>query len=129
MGRGDSCKLVVKAFVYWVWGPWFLAQEGRYSTLGAKTVSERGAGGCGKGLQPGAISSVLSPGFSRAVPFWNAQGLLCSQGSLKPCCTFPEAPCIDAKPCRPHLFDHGLASHYPQPLYREGSLQDPGVHK
>lgn len=63
MGRGDSCKLVVKAFVYWVWGPWFLAQEGRYSTLGAKPVSERGVGGCGKGLLPGAISSVLSPGL------------------------------------------------------------------
>lgn len=39
VGRGDNCKLVVKVFVYWVWGPWFLPQEGRYSTLGAKPVS------------------------------------------------------------------------------------------
>lgn len=52
----------------------------------------------------------------------------CGKGSPKPH-TFPEAPCMDAKPFRPHILGHGPASHYPQPPYREGSLQEPGVHR
>lgn len=72
---------------------------------------------CGKDLPPRAISSAFSSGaFLLVCPFLECPGCpQCSRGSPKPC-TFPEAPCIDTEPFRPHIPCHGPVSHYPAPV-------------
>lgn len=84
VGGGDSCKLLVRAFVYWVCVGGIGSYPRRAGTahLGQSLCPMRGMlEACGKDLPPRAISSAFSSGFSWAVPSWNAPGVLSVPGA------------------------------------------------